>query len=147
MKNSRISRKWTLWLGGISLLFVALTMGCPFTRVNILARLGHARSMEELGDAWESFSGKGITSGGNWKKATYWFEKAGESGRGSADFSLYQMWHITGDPADIRRWLQRGAKNGNPECNVALTNAYRYGLYGFEKDPAMVDYWTNKRRK
>ncbi|WP_005031215.1 hypothetical protein [Holophaga foetida] len=144
-------KKMRFWpwgcLGALTLalaLLVGLLMSWRFSRVHILARLGHTKSMKDLGNAYTSFSGDGLIADPNWKTATYWFEKAGAAGDGGADFELYQMWRVQGDPADIRRWLERGARNGNPECAGMLSNCYWLGLYGYPKDDAMRRAWAKK---
>ncbi|WP_005031202.1 tetratricopeptide repeat protein [Holophaga foetida] len=144
MKSKKHSggRVWKIGLAIV--LLVGLSMGWRFSRVHILARLGHAKSMAELGGAYADVTGEGLVTEYNWKKATYWLEKAGASGYGGADFTLYQMWQVQGDPVDIRRWLERGARNGNPECTLTLANSYRYGMHGFPKDKDMADYWSGK---
>ncbi|WP_005031206.1 sel1 repeat family protein [Holophaga foetida] len=125
-------------------LLVGLLMGWRFSRVHILARTGHAKSMAELGGAFADVTGEGLVAEYDWKKATYWLEKAGASGYGGADFTLYQMWQVQGDPADIRRWLERGARNGNPECAMTLAQCYWLGLYGYPKDQVLSDEWAKK---
>ncbi len=141
-KNHSGGRVWKIGLAIV--LLMGLSMGWRFSRVHILARLGHAESMSELGLAYVSISGRGLVAESNWKTATYWFEKAGAAGDGGADFELYQMWRVQGDPADIRRWLERGARNGNPECAGMLSNCYWLGLYGYPKDDAMRRAWAKK---
>lgn len=133
--------------GGCLILLLLMTMSCRFTRVHTLARLGHVDSMCELANAHSSFSGKGLTRGSDWGQATYWYEKAAEKGYAGADFCLFQMWQVQGKPEDIRRWLERGAKNGSPECIMQLANAYEYGLYGFPRDKELSNYWTKKMPK
>lgn len=117
-------------------------MGFRFTRIHLLARLGHVSSMMALGNAYTSFSGEGLVQRSNVRLATYWFDRAGAAGEGDGDFSIYQIWNH--DPRHfemVQRSLLRGASNGNPFCCRTLGNAYTYGLYGFEKDPVRAEYW------
>jgi TPR repeat protein len=150
MKEQSINptnQKRTLWWGGIAALLLLGTLGCPYIRVPIMARLGHVGSMEELGNAWSSFSGEGLTTGSNWERATYWYEIAASKGDGAADYNLFQMYQVSGKPDDIRHYLERGASNGSPECAAELSKAYWLGLYGIIPDKRLMNLWTQKAKE
>jgi TPR repeat protein len=118
-------------------------------RVRILARLGNAEAMRELGDAYMTVGGDGLLVRSDPVLAYYWLEASAERGNTSAMWALFNMnrgdfYHYS---PRIQKWLPRAAEAGHLPSMIELSKAFQYGLYGFPKDPKLAKEWIDKIKK
>jgi len=117
------------------------------------AREGNARAQlaVALNYIWGSDSFKQ-----NQRQARIWYKKAAINGNPEAMFNLGTM-QINGEggKTDIQKgieWIRKSAtsKRKNIFSETApklLSEIYRHGHYGIEKDKKEADYWKEKTKK
>ncbi len=105
------------------------------------AELGHAQSMSYLAYCYRF--GKGVPE--NAKEAFSWYQKAYRSGRGSDAGNLGAMYHydeIDGATDDeVMALLLEGAKNGNFNAYIPLTERYYFEEFG-QANAKLAAYWA-----
>ena len=81
-------------------------------------------------------------------EAVKWYTKAAEAGHALSQYDLgYMLLLGEGTERDIQKglwWLEEAAKNGEAYAARVLTDIYKYGLFGVERDQERAISW-NKR--
>lgn len=111
------------------------------TQQYIKAANGDPAAMRELG---EKLRKMGDHSNAN--EGLRWLKLAAEKGDAQAMCDLGLLYDDSPLCTDSRAlyWYKKGAEAGNLTCMMKLSNAYRYGQFGLEKDLIESKYWFDK---
>lgn len=93
-------------------------------------------------------SGVGVDR--NLKLAAGFLEPLAEQNYAPAQFELGLLYDVgidgERDLEQAERWIRRAAENDHPKAIQAMIQAYKRGLLGLPKDPALAEYWQQRAR-